>query len=134
MIAPEVIDYIKSQVNIVDIASKYVTIKKEGFKNIATCPFCNGEDKVEFSQEKQYFRCSNCNVGGNVFTFVQKIENLSFPNAVKKVSELAGLEFTQIVKEQDNSLHLVVTGSSEEKEKVIKFLEENNIKYIKNSK
>lgn len=132
MISPEVIDYIKANVNIVDVASKYLTLEKKGYRYVAKCPFCNDEEEtIEFSQEKQYFRCSKCDIGGNVFTFVQKIDNLSFPNAVKKVCELSNLDFANVVKEKDNSLHVVISGSEEEKEKVVKFLEENNIKFIK---
>jgi DNA primase len=133
MIAPEVIDYIKANVNIVEIVSNYVELTKKKYRFSGKCPICKNEtNSLEVSQERQYFHCSKCNCGGNVFTFIQKIEDLSFPNAVKRVSEIAKLNFGSIVKEQDNSLHLVVGGSDEEKAKIIKFLDENKIKYVRN--
>lgn len=82
-----------SQIDIVDIVSHYITLKRSGRNFVALCPF-HSEKTPSFvvSQEKQIFKCFGCGVGGNAITFVQKYENLSFWEAVKRVSEIARVE------------------------------------------
>ncbi len=79
---------IKDGVNIVQIISEVVSLKKAGRNYQGLCPF-HAEKTPSFmvSEEKQIFHCFGCGLGGNVFTFLMHYQHLSFPEAVV---ELAG--------------------------------------------
>ncbi|MBP3853316.1 MAG: DNA primase, partial [Erysipelotrichaceae bacterium] len=82
---------IRQQADIVDILSQYLTLEKKGRSYVAVCPFHDDHDpSLSISTDKQIFKCFVCGTGGNVFSFVQKMENISFPEAVVKVAELIG--------------------------------------------
>ncbi len=87
-ISEEDIKAIRQQADIVDVMSHYITLEKQGKNYKAICPFHDDHDpSLSISTDKQIFKCFVCNTGGNVFTFVQKIENISFLEAVCKVAE-----------------------------------------------
>src|SRR5437868_10810559 len=82
-------DAVKQQADIVRIIGDYVRLKKTGAQNFAgLCPF-HKEKSPSFSVHatRQFFHCFGCGVSGDVFTFVQKIENITFPEAVRRVAE-----------------------------------------------
>ncbi len=84
---------VKQQADIVRIVGDYVTLKKSGAQNFAgLCPF-HKEKSPSFSVHagKQFFHCFGCGVSGDVFSFVQKIENSSFPEAVRTVATKVGI-------------------------------------------
>ena len=82
---------IRQQADIVDIMSNYLTLEKKGKNYRAICPFHDDHDpSLSISTDKQIFKCFVCGTGGNVFTFVQKIEEISFPEAVAKVAQMIG--------------------------------------------
>ena len=88
-ISEEDIKAIRQQADIVDVMSRYITLEKKGKDYKAICPFHDDHDpSLSISTDKQIFKCFVCGTGGNVFTFVQKIENISFLEAVCKVAEL----------------------------------------------
>ena len=93
-----------SRVDIVEIVSHYVSLKQVGRNFTALCPF-HPEKTPSFvvSPEKQIFKCFGCGVGGNAITFVEKYENLSFWEAVKRVAELAGVELPTELLQQDEA-------------------------------
>jgi len=94
LIAKKSIDYIRNQVRIEEIAVKYVpSLKKRGKNYIGLCPF-HREKTPSFSvsPEKQIFHCFGCNAGGNVITFISKIENLTFAESVKHLAHMSGIE------------------------------------------
>ncbi|MBC7190114.1 DNA primase, partial [Candidatus Aerophobetes bacterium] len=81
-IPTETIDRISEQVDIVQLISEYVPLTPSGRNYKALCPF-HEEKTPSFivSPEKQVFHCFGCGVGGNIFTFLMKWENISFPEA-----------------------------------------------------
>ena len=80
---------IRQKADIVDILSNYITLTKKGKNYVAICPFHDDHDpSLSISTDKQIFKCFVCGTGGDVFTFVQKIENISFTQAVVKVAQL----------------------------------------------
>ncbi|GGG97308.1 DNA primase [Silvibacterium dinghuense] len=84
---------VKQQADIVKIIGEYVRLKKAGAQNMqGLCPF-HGEKSPSFSVHigRQFFHCFGCGVSGDVFTFIQKIENVSFPEAVKTVALKCGI-------------------------------------------
>ena len=88
-ISEDDIKAIRQQADIVDVMSHYITLEKQGKNYKAICPFHDDHDpSLSISTDKQIFKCFVCDTGGNVFTFVQKIENISFLEAVCKVAEL----------------------------------------------
>lgn len=86
----EVIDEIRSKVNIVDVIGQYVELTKRGQSYQASCPFHEDlNPSFSIHPGKQIFKCFSCDRGGNVFGFIQEIENVSFVEAVKKVADIA---------------------------------------------
>ncbi len=84
---------VKQQADIVRIIGEYVKLRKSGAQNYSgLCPF-HGEKTPSFSvhASRQYFHCFGCGVSGDVFTFVQKIENITFPEAVRAVAQKLGI-------------------------------------------
>lgn len=92
LIPQEIIDEINAGVDIVNIINQYVPLKKKGRNYQGLCPF-HHEKTPSFtvSPDKKIFHCFGCGVGGNVFTFLMKVENLRFPEAVRKLAPLAGV-------------------------------------------
>ena len=86
------IEEIKSRVDIVELATEYLTLKKAGRNYSGLCPF-HQEKTPSFtvSREKQIFYCFGCGEGGNVITFLMKIANKTFPEAIKELAEKAGV-------------------------------------------
>src|SRR3954463_2964946 len=85
---------VKQQADIVRIVGDYVTLKKTGAQNFGGhCPF-HKEKTPSFSVHatKQFFHCFGCAASGDVFSFVQKIENITFPEAVRAVAQKVGIE------------------------------------------
>lgn len=92
-IPTDVIDQIRSDVNILDIVGQYVQLHRSGNNWFGLCPF-HTEKTGSFSvnEPKQFFHCFSCGRGGNVFKFLMEIEDLTFPEAVYRTAELAGIE------------------------------------------
>src|SRR5215831_10374954 len=84
---------VKQQADIVRIVGDYVKLKKAGAQNFSgLCPFHN-EKTPSFSVHamRQFFHCFGCGVSGDVFAFVQKIENITFPESVRLVAQRLGI-------------------------------------------
>ena len=84
---------VKQQADIVRIIGDYIKLKKAGAQNYSgLCPF-HGEKTPSFSVHatRQFYHCFGCGVSGDVFSFVQKIENITFPEAVRMVAQKLGI-------------------------------------------
>ncbi len=87
------INEIRSKADIADVISRYLPLTKKTRGFVCTCPFHDDHDpSLSISTDKQIFKCFVCNTGGNVFSFVQKYEHISFVEAVLKVADYAGVE------------------------------------------
>jgi DNA primase len=87
------IEEIRSAVNIVDIISEFINLRKRGKNFIGLCPFHNEKTpSFTVSEEKQIFNCFGCHSGGNVFKFLMDYEKISFIEAVKSVAERLGIQ------------------------------------------
>ena len=87
------LELVKSKNDIVDVASKYITLNRRGSNFWACCPF-HTEKTPSFSikPDGQFYKCFGCGEGGNVFDFVMKMENVDFRTAVEILAKNAGLE------------------------------------------
>jgi len=89
---------VKQQADIVRIVGDYVKLKKAGAQNYSgLCPFHN-EKTPSFSVHatRQFYHCFGCGVSGDVFSFVQKVENITFPEAVRAVAQKLGIALPKI--------------------------------------
>ena len=90
---PELLEEIKNRNDIIDVVSQYVILKRRGRNYFGLCPFHNEKSpSFSVSPDKQIFHCFGCNVGGDVFHFIMKIENISFFESVKLLANRAGIE------------------------------------------
>jgi DNA primase len=90
------LDEIRTRSNIVEIISSYVALKPSGSNYKGLCPF-HSEKTPSFmvSPEREIFHCFGCGVGGNVFSFIMKMEGLSFSEAVRFLAEKQGLQISR---------------------------------------
>ncbi len=92
----ETIEEIRGCFNLVDIISDYTKLKKSGRNYMGLCPF-HSEKTPSFtvSSERQLYHCFGCGAGGNLFTFIMSMENLSFMEAVRLLAERAGVSLPE---------------------------------------
>ena len=92
MIEKSEVERIKSQVDLAHIIGPYIDggLRRMGADLKGLCPF-HEEKTASFIVHPEYWKCHGCGEGGDVFKFFQKLEGLAFPQAVKRVAELAGL-------------------------------------------
>lgn len=100
-IPEETVNRVLEQVDIVDIISQYVQLNKQGKNYFGYCPF-HEERTPSFSveEEKQFFHCFSCKRGGTVFNFIMEIEGITYPEAIIKVAELAGIPIDDQIRGQ----------------------------------
>lgn len=91
-IPEEFIQELKLRTDITDVISGYVNLKKAGRNLVGLCPFHNEKTpSFSVSSENGFFHCFGCGVGGDVITFIKRIENLDYVDAVKFLAQRAGM-------------------------------------------
>ena len=92
-LTPDFLEELRSKNDIVDVASKYITLNRRGANFWACCPF-HHEKTPSFSikQDGQFFKCFGCGESGNVITFVMKSENVDFMTAVEILCKNCGMQ------------------------------------------
>jgi len=92
----EIIDEIRSKADIISLVSEYVKLRKAGKNYVGLCPF-HQEKTPSFTvdPDKQLFYCFGCGQGGNIFTFLMKMENMTFPDAVQELARRYGVRLPQ---------------------------------------
>lgn len=99
----EMIDEVRQTNDIVDIISQYVHLKRSGRNFFGLCPFHNEKSpSFSVSPDKQIFHCFGCGVGGNVFTFLTKIEGINFIEAVQTLAERANIQLPTLENSGDS--------------------------------
>jgi len=119
MIKKESIENLKNNLDVVDVVSQFIEVKKSGANFKACCPF-HGESTPSFvvSPAKQIYHCFGCGVGGDSIKFVMEYEKLSYPETIEKLAAMYNVNL-----EYDNS------NSAPKQD--IKILEEVNKYYQK---
>lgn len=122
----ELIDEIRNRNDIVDVISQYVVLKRSGRNFFGLCPF-HKEKSPSFSvsPDKQIFHCFGCGVGGNVFHFVSKIENLSFKETLEMLAEKSGVELPVLENDGDSKTALLKSKVYEINKIAAEFYHEN---------
>ena len=101
----EIIEEVRQNNDIVDIISQYIKLKRSGRNYFGLCPFHNEKSpSFSVSPEKQIFHCFGCGVGGNVFTFLTKIEGISFVESVQQLAERTNIQLPTL----GNNLDLAI--------------------------
>ncbi len=124
MFPQDIIEKIKSQIDIVELISGYVALKKAGNQHKGLCPFhVEKTPSFSVSQTKQAYHCFGCGEGGSVFTFIMKIEHLDFQEAVRFLAEKAHVPIREInYSPQEQKAY-------EEKQLIYKLYEEASLFY-----
>ncbi|MBW8348140.1 DNA primase [Bacillus sp. IITD106] len=106
-IPEEKVNEIKQSVDIVEVISDYVQLKKQGRNYFGLCPF-HGENTPSFSvsAEKQIFHCFGCGAGGNVFTFITEIEGVSFQEAAEAIAKRGNVPLDIEITKDTSENHL----------------------------
>ena len=99
----ELINEIRKSVNIVDVVSSYIPLTKKGKNYFGVCPFHDDHSpSMSVAEDKQIYKCFSCGASGNIFTFIENYENISFLEAVKKCADISGIEFNYLKKQEKN--------------------------------
>src|SRR3989344_3309215 len=109
---------IKERINIVEVVGAYVQLRRAGRTYMARCPF-HKERTPSFhvSAERGTYKCFGCGEGGDVFSFVQKMDGLDFPTVLKQLAEKAG------VKLDTRSFKPKAPGEKEKEERLLEVCE-----------
>lgn len=88
-----VVEEIKNRLDIADVISKYVVLKKSGHNYIGLCPFHNEKTpSFTVTPSRQIFKCFGCGEGGDVISFLMKITNQNFIDVIKEQAQILGIE------------------------------------------
>ena len=101
----ELLEEVRSRNDIIDVISQYVVLKRSGRNYFGLCPFHNEKSpSFSVSPDKQIFHCFGCGVGGNVFHFIMKIENINFVESVQLLAERAGIKLPTLGNYEDEKI------------------------------
>lgn len=116
------IEEIKQKLDIVDVISEYLTLKKVGSNYRALCPFHKEKNPSFYvNPERQIWRCFGCSRGGDIFKFIMEIENVEFSEALKILAKKAGVELKGYEKVDSSKKNLLKKINQE----AAKFFERN---------
>lgn len=97
-------DQVKENLSITDVVSTYIRLEKSGAQFRARCPFHNERTPSFYvSPERKSFHCFGCQTHGDIFTFVEKIENIPFVEALKILADRAGVSLQNSEKNKEES-------------------------------
>lgn len=104
----EIINEVRQSNDIVDVISQYVHLKRSGRNFFGLCPFHNEKSpSFSVSPDKQIFHCFGCGVGGNVITFISKIEGLNFIETVQMLAERANIQLPTLENNIDSKKEIL---------------------------
>ena len=122
----EIIEDVRQSNDIVDIISQYVRLKRSGRNYFGLCPFHNEKSpSFSVSPDKQIFHCFGCGAGGNVFTFLTKIEGIGFIEALQELAQRANITLPSLDNGQDSAREELKAKVYKVNEFTAKFYHEN---------
>ncbi len=94
---------IKQKIDIIDLIGEYLQLKSAGTYHKGLCPFHNEKTpSFTVNKEKQFFHCFGCSKNGDIFNFIQEIEGMDFPEALRFLAQKAGVTLEQRAQSQVN--------------------------------
>lgn len=104
----EILNEVRQSNDIVDVISQYMHLKRSGRNFFGLCPFHNEKSpSFSVSPDKQIFHCFGCGVGGNVITFVSKIEGMNFIETVQMLAERANIQLPTLENSGDSQKEIL---------------------------
>ena len=101
----DILNEIKENNDIVEVISQYVHLKRSGRNYFGICPFHNEKSpSLSVSPDKQIFHCFGCGIGGNVITFISKIEGIGFKEAIENLAERANISLPTNTSQEDSRI------------------------------
>lgn len=117
----DVKEQIRQAIDIVDLVERYIPLRRQGRGFVGLCPWHDDHrPSLQVNPQRQSFRCFVCDIGGDIFTFVMKMENVEFPEAVAMLAEMAGIPLPRTVgkgspaSEQKQELYRVVAWAEQQ--------------------
>jgi len=132
------LDEIRDKIEISDVVGKRVALQKRGKEYIGLSPFQNEKTpSFTVNDEKQFYHCFSSNKHGDIFTFLVEVEGFSFPQAVEKLADQAGVEIRTLSKEEEKRAEIkkkLYSVTEKAKDFFITNLNSNNraLNYLKN--
>ena len=118
------LEELKSKSNIIDVIGRYIPLTRKGRSFWGCCPFHNEKTpSFKADEDAQLYYCFGCRASGNVITFVEKIENVDFLDAVKHLAEKAGMRLPSLNSDED------IAAAKEKRDQVYKTLKEAALYY-----
>src|SRR3972149_4823982 len=106
-----IVNQVQQANDIVDVVGEHVALKKKGREMIGLCPFHDDHrPSLNVNIQKQIFKCFACGAGGDVFKFVQMRENLTFPQAIERLADRAGIKLERQKPTSHKPLHRTPNG------------------------
>lgn len=131
----KVIEEIKESIDIVDYIGRSVNLSKVGSYYRGLCPFHSDNDPSFYvNPKKKFYHCFGCGEKGDIITFIQKTENLSFIEALEKLSSISGIQLPETKRDKNYSLYESLRHAvnfyhnnllNEKNRETLKFLREN---------
>lgn len=91
-----IVKEIKNRLSIMNLVETYISLKKSGRSHIGLCPFHDDKKpSLHVNEEKGVFHCFACGAGGDMFGFLMRYNNITFPEAVKELAKRAGIEIQE---------------------------------------
>ena len=86
-------ELVRQAIDIVELVGRYIQLRRQGRGYVGHCPWHDdSRPSLQVNPERQSFKCWVCDIGGDVFSFIQKIEGVSFPEALAMLADRAGIE------------------------------------------
>ena len=105
-------DQVRQAVDIVDLVGSYVPLRRQGRGYVALCPWHDDtRPSLQVNPERQSFKCWVCDIGGDVFSFVMKMENVEFREALEMLAERAGIAIASPRRPEGGPANIPSVGS-----------------------
>ena len=89
----DVKERVRDATDIVDVVGSYLTLRRSGKAMVGLCPWHDdARPSLQVNQERQTFRCWVCDIGGDVFNFVMRMERIEFREALEQLADRAGIQ------------------------------------------
>ena len=127
----EVVEEIHNKIDIVEFIGRYVKLKKQGSNYVGLCPF-HQEKTPSFtvSPSKQLYHCFGCGASGDIVTFLMRIENLTFKDAINQLAKEAGIEVPEFIPKDNIDRDILLEINEEIKNYFVKHLKGLPYEYL----